>query len=279
MVSTGVTKTMLHSREFLLKPTDTLLVTVDGSDQDVDVFTRAIVVDNTPLTADAVYGTGSIVVDHNYGGTDNLIVLDNLGAGVQDADIVAYLQIDYEAGQRGNSFVRGRTTTNVSGRWRSPMYLDAETYSLVISKPGYDPEVLELIVTDAPALMATRQIRMLRLGAPAAAPLPPAEPPPTPSEGSITVDHNYGGPEIMTVTNAGGKGVADARITIYLMEDYDKGKRTQAHIRGSTTTDADGHWKAPIKLDPEMYVVLVSRAGIYKPQIIELEVVPVLETV
>src|SRR4029078_4993614 len=144
-----VPQTMLHSREFLLKPGDTLQVKVKGAGPDTDTYTNAILIDNTPITADNVYGNGSVVVDHNYGGPDSLTVTDPSGAGIQDADIVSYLQSDYDGGQRGNGYIRGRTTTNVSGHWRNPMMLEPDLYVLLVSKPrSYSPEVTPLAVLE-----------------------------------------------------------------------------------------------------------------------------------
>jgi hypothetical protein len=126
-----------------------LEVTVLGASTDIAVYTNAVLVDNTPLTADSVYGGGTIVVDHDYGGPDSLTITDPNGAGVQNADIVAYLQSDYDSGQRGSSFIRGRSTTDVNGQWKNPMMLEPELYKLLVSKTGsYTPETIPLEVLE-----------------------------------------------------------------------------------------------------------------------------------
>lgn len=92
-------------------------------------------------------GSGAVIIDHHYGGTDALRVVNDAGAGVPRSTITAYLQSDYLAGNRSADFIRGQTTTDANGRWYAPLALDPETYSLVITKPlGYVAAVVTVVV-------------------------------------------------------------------------------------------------------------------------------------
>lgn len=106
---------------------------------------------DTEALAEAVLqaslGTGPVIVDHDYGGADALQVVDDSGASVPGAVITAYLSTDYAAGNRSAAFVRGQTTTDANGRWKSPLALEAETYVLVITKPlGYVASTVTVVV-------------------------------------------------------------------------------------------------------------------------------------
>jgi len=81
----------------------------------------------------AADGDGTVPVNHNTGGTDNLRYV--LGStGVSGGVIRAYLATDYTAG----AYVeRGRAITGDDGRWLAPMYLThGLAYTLTFSKPG-----------------------------------------------------------------------------------------------------------------------------------------------
>jgi hypothetical protein len=77
-------------------------------------------------------GAGNILVNHNTGGTDALRVTSG-GAAVAGATVRAYLKSEYDA---GTFTIRGTTTTNTDGRWQTPMYLSAGTYTLTAAATG-----------------------------------------------------------------------------------------------------------------------------------------------
>jgi hypothetical protein len=77
-------------------------------------------------------GSGSVPVDHNYGGADALRILEN-DSPFDDATIRAFLAADYAA---SNFTVQGETSTDNAGRWVAALDLDPGDYSLVVSKPG-----------------------------------------------------------------------------------------------------------------------------------------------
>lgn len=140
---------LLQSRDILLGQGQTITVHVKGLPADTAVAIETILADNTPVLSSDLTGIGAIPVDHDYGGADSLRVVDPDGAGIQDATIMAYLAADYVAGSRTANFVRGRVTTSVSGRWRSPLLLDIGDYKLVVAKPGlFSTNVIDLQVSN-----------------------------------------------------------------------------------------------------------------------------------
>jgi hypothetical protein len=82
------------------------------------------------------FGDGAITVDHNYGGTDNLQVIDTNNAPIDNVLITAYLQSDFDVGNTSNAHIIAQTFTNVEGRWAVPMRLDPNDYTLLFSKQG-----------------------------------------------------------------------------------------------------------------------------------------------
>lgn len=93
-------------------------------------------------------GTGTIEVDEDYGTIGALAYLTASGSGIQDADVLAYLKTDYDAGNTGAEYVRGATQTNVNGAWILPMYLYAGTYTFVFKKDGqYGPDTKEVTIS------------------------------------------------------------------------------------------------------------------------------------
>lgn len=131
----GQTTAFLQSRQISLAEDETLTVTVQGLPADTVVDTDTVLLDVTPAALADIYGPGLTPVDHNTGGTDALRVVDANGAGINAVKISAYLTADYTAGNRGPSFLQGRTQTGVDGRWRNPLTLEDGAYTLVFAKP------------------------------------------------------------------------------------------------------------------------------------------------
>lgn len=146
-VAAGVTRTVMISKALPLTSGDVLSLRVLGGPTDVAVNAVVSIRDVTPLRADELMGSGSVLVDHNYGGPDALAYRAANGTGVNDADIYVYLKSDYDAGRRGVNYVLARTKTNVTGRWTQPVMLDPETYTLICFKQGYyGPDRADVIV-------------------------------------------------------------------------------------------------------------------------------------
>ena len=104
---------------------------------------------NRTLTGDFELGDGSIIVDHNFGGSDNLRVLNSsTSQPIDNVLITAFLKSDFDAGNTGNVYIKAQSRTTVDGRWESPMNLDPETYTLLFSKQSiFFNEITEIIVT------------------------------------------------------------------------------------------------------------------------------------
>jgi hypothetical protein len=83
--------------------------------------------------------SGPIAINQDTGGTDNLRYVDNLGNGVEGADILIYLATDWP----GNpSQVQAAAVTGPDGRWLAPAFVQSGTYVAVFDKPGVDgPDV------------------------------------------------------------------------------------------------------------------------------------------
>ncbi len=82
-------------------------------------------------------GDGTVTVDHNSGGTDNLTYKTSGGAGIDNAVVQAFLKTDYDAGRRSAAYVAGETQTNVYGRWVRPMKLDPANYVFIFYKQAF----------------------------------------------------------------------------------------------------------------------------------------------
>lgn len=146
-VAAGVTRAVLQSRPFVLGPGETLVIEATGLLADTAVTTTAVVIDATPATTSEIFGAGSVLVDHDYGGEDALRIVNPSSSGVDGALIRAFFADDYTAGNRGDAFVRGRTETGLDGRWQSPISLDPGEYRLVVTKlPSYQTQVHSLTV-------------------------------------------------------------------------------------------------------------------------------------
>jgi hypothetical protein len=126
----------LQSKQLNLLASQVLTIEVKGQAGDTNTDVVVVLTDVTPAQITDLFGGGTVPVDHDYGGANTLKVVDPDGAGIQDVSIAAYLTSDYTGGQRGASYVRGRTTTNVQGQWRAPISLDPGSYTLVLSKPS-----------------------------------------------------------------------------------------------------------------------------------------------
>lgn len=88
-------------------------------------------------------------------------------------------------------------------------------------------------------------------------------------DGDTPVDHNYGGTDALRVLES-GVPVDDATIRAYVAADYDAG--TFAAKPPTTFTGSDGRWTAPLMLDPDAYVLVVSKANAIVTKIVRLTV-------
>lgn len=91
-----------------------------------------------------IIGCGTVVVDHNYGGADNLAYRDATGYPVVGAAVYVFTKTVFEAAHPDfpdrNNAVAG-TTTRANGRWTDALRLDPGDYVLLFEKPGeYGPD-------------------------------------------------------------------------------------------------------------------------------------------
>ncbi len=98
-----------------------------------------------------IEGCGSVVIDHNFGGADNLIYTDLTGDAVVGAKIYVFKKVvadsSYPALPNRNLAVAG-TETTANGRWTTSIRLDPGDYVLLFEKPGeYGPDTKTITVT------------------------------------------------------------------------------------------------------------------------------------
>lgn len=95
-------------------------------------------------------GDGSVTVDHDYGGTDELIYQDANGCPIVGATILAFTAAVYDAVSPGRpepADAVASSSTTANGRWTYAMKLDPGAYVLVFEKTGqFGPDVLELSI-------------------------------------------------------------------------------------------------------------------------------------
>lgn len=94
-------------------------------------------------------GEGSVRIDHNYSGTDSFRILDDdTFLPMDNAFIYIYLTEDYDAGRTNKTqYLKAWTTTNMDGRWSTPLYLDPGEYTILVIKARARPKTRLLVVT------------------------------------------------------------------------------------------------------------------------------------
>lgn len=95
-------------------------------------------------------GEGSVEVNHNYGGTDALRLLEiDTSQPVDNAFLYFFIQSDFDAVGLvdKNSQLKATTTTNSDGRWTSSVWLDPATYTMLVIKSNATPKTFTVNVT------------------------------------------------------------------------------------------------------------------------------------
>jgi hypothetical protein len=148
----GQTKGILQGRTITIEPGDVLTVAVVGQPGDTAVNVTAALFDGTPIRTedlDGIIGSGSVEVDHDYGGADTYRYVTQNGVGIDDAIINIYLASDFNAGKRGVDFIKASSRTDINGRWVRPVMLDPETYVVYFYKQlAFGPDTAPLTVTE-----------------------------------------------------------------------------------------------------------------------------------
>lgn len=96
------------------------------------------------------FGCGSVSVDHDYGGADNLVTQDANGCGVSGVTILAFKRADWDAAAPGRpdpELAIAATSTGADGRWLAALKLDPGEYVLLLEKTGaFGPDEYPLTV-------------------------------------------------------------------------------------------------------------------------------------
>lgn len=144
-VSSGQSKATFNSRQFVIKPGDIIKIYLQGLPGDLTVDVATYLIDAT--ACGVTVGGGSVPVNHDYGGTDNLAYKTADGVPIDNAEIRIYLQSDYDAGHFGNEYIKGSTTTDVNGRWLNVIMLDPGDYVVfAFRQPDYGPDIKSFTV-------------------------------------------------------------------------------------------------------------------------------------
>jgi hypothetical protein len=106
-----------------------------------------------------VEGCGSVTVDHDYGGEDELAYLDAADCPVVGAYVYVFKQINFAASlpaYPARETATAATITRTNGRWTHALKLDPGNYVILYEKPGeYGPDINNLTVAAPPGLPIT----------------------------------------------------------------------------------------------------------------------------
>lgn len=84
-------------------------------------------------------------------------------------------------------------------------------------------------------------------------------------DGSIEVDHDYGGVDALAYKTAGGQGIDNAEVRVYLAADHAAGNLSTPYVVAQTRTNVQGRWIQSLMLDPGSYVLVFWKQGAYGP--------------
>lgn len=147
-VPSGATAVTAYSREIIVQANEAFSVQVSGQGGDTSCLVTTTVYDITPVSQSQLTGSGAVLVDHNYPGPDDMLVLDGDGAGIVGACIYIYTKADFDAGEMGPERIVAQSSTTTNGEWALPVALDAGQYVAWIFKQGVTaPASLEFTVT------------------------------------------------------------------------------------------------------------------------------------
>jgi hypothetical protein len=95
---------------------------------------------------------------------------------------------------------------------------------------------------------------------------------PTTGDGSVEVDHDYGGADALQYVDGDDIGIDNAIVRVYLATDYTAGNKSQAYVVAQTTTNVEGRWNFPLMLDPADYTIMFYKQGEFGPDTVDLTV-------
>jgi len=112
----------------------------------------------TPVYIRPIAGTGSVLVDHNYGGPDALAYHNGAGCPIEGATVYVFPAAAYAAAQPSfpaRTTAIARANTAGSGRWDTGLQLNPGNYVLLFERVGdYGPDVQAVTVTAPVAIMS-----------------------------------------------------------------------------------------------------------------------------
>jgi len=93
-------------------------------------------------------GSGCVLIDHDYTGTDELQYQGGDCCGIAGAEITAFTKADWDLGHRSSNAVVATSHTNANGRWAWAMKLNPGVYVLKFERiPDFGPDIVEVTVT------------------------------------------------------------------------------------------------------------------------------------
>ena len=210
---------------------------------------------------------GKILVDEDYGGTNNL-TYEIDGVPVADASIEIFLDSSYTAGNRDSTYRIATSRQTAAGNWAAACYLDPDTYVVRYYRNGVaGPDSYRLVVSLNPADIVITPLtagsgpaglRLQRETAPAAM-IHPVYP-------TVAVNQDYGG-EGNLVYKVNGVPVAGATMQIFRAGDV-QGRSALA----STQQLANGTWTQALHLVPGQYVLHCFKKNVAGPNSYNLTV-------
>jgi hypothetical protein len=135
-VADGRTRTIMISRQIPLEPGDEVSIRVTGVAGDTSVSVTTTLRDATPAKTSDLVGEGTVAVDHDYGGADNMTVMTSDGRRIDRAAVWVFRREDYDNGRRDQRYALSQIETDVNGRWKLPAMLDPGDYTAYVFKRG-----------------------------------------------------------------------------------------------------------------------------------------------
>ena len=119
-----------------------------------------------PRPIEPVEGCGNIIVNHNFGGSDQLAYVSTNGDGVAGAHVYIFKQSDVTSAHPSlpaRTLAIAQTNTVANGRWGTPVRLKPGSYSVLYEKIGaYGPDLYPLTVSSpSPSLPITSSVPAL----------------------------------------------------------------------------------------------------------------------
>lgn len=114
-----------------------------------------------------IIGTGSVEVNHDYGGVDALAFVmpvpseycngSEVEAGVLGADVKVFTQADFDADLTTDDRIVARTSIMANGRWAETLMLDPGNYALCFEKPGVVERTCVTLTVVSPSSSSSEQ--------------------------------------------------------------------------------------------------------------------------